>query len=93
MGVTYLIPKSTAAGGGSGGAWGAESVGIFGVGLPGTFRHEVYAFRDTTKDAVQSVVTGASNTAGTAFSIFDFVQKNWKLLAVGAVALIVLLKD
>lgn len=102
MGVTYVIPKSTASGTGSGGAWGDESVGMFGIGLPGTVRHELYEARDFVKEAAQNASNTAQSAFSTfdfiqkkqsAFSIFDFIQKNWKLLAVGAVALLVLLKD
>lgn len=84
--VTHVIGKSTAARTGSGGAWGDESTGMLGVGLPGTVRHELYAARDFVKETAQD----ASNTA---FSMSDFLQGNWKLLSVGAVALLVLLKD
>ena len=80
-------------GGGSGGAWGPESVGALGVGIPGTLRHEIYAIRDSTKDTISNVTQSFTDSAKGAFSLGSFLKNNWQIVSIGAVALVVLLKD
>lgn len=89
--IVYL--DSSQMGGGSGGAWDETSVGFLGVQLPGTAGYKFYQSVDKAKDFLSGSVETVSGTAKGAFDIMAFIKDNWKLLSVGAVALIVLLKD
>lgn len=93
MAKIVFLRKEIAAMKNAGGAWGPESVGIFGIAVPGTMRHEVYSAFDGVKDVVGSVASSAADAGTAAFSFGSFFKDNWKLLSIGAVALVVLLKD
>lgn len=49
MAKIVFLDNLSEMGGGSGGAWDETSVGVFGVGLPGTWRHKVYEMVDSAE--------------------------------------------
>ncbi len=44
-------------------------------------------------DVVGSVASVATESTKTTFNIIGYIKENWKLFSIGAVALVVLLKD
>jgi hypothetical protein len=86
--IVFLDNKSQM-GGGSGGAWDEKSVGFLGVHLPGTTGYKIYE----AMDKAMNVGKSAADSAKGAFDVIAWIKEHWKLLSIGTVALIVLLKN